>query len=164
LSPADADDLAQDLWEWLIRTRVPTAVIASPWLKAAVHNYILRFKRRSYWRQAREGRALETIPEPQSSQSLLALESSALLDRILVCLPERERSLLALIRQGHTIAEAARMLGIPKGSRAYYQGRIVDSARREAQRRAPTIRRATEHDSGRNVLLPGSAGAKAALR
>jgi DNA-directed RNA polymerase specialized sigma24 family protein len=164
LSPADADDIAQDLWEWLIRNSVPIAVIASPWLKAAVHNYILRFKRRSYWHRAREGRALESIPEPQCSQFLPALESSTLLDRTSARLPERERNLLALVREGHTIAEAARKLGIPRGSCAYYQGRIVDYARREIQGRAPATRETTAHTSGTDAASQGHARGKAAFR
>jgi DNA-directed RNA polymerase specialized sigma24 family protein len=47
LSAADAEDLAQDIWMWIISIGVPVAVVATPWLKAVVHNYILRFRRRS---------------------------------------------------------------------------------------------------------------------
>src|SRR5262245_41107650 len=120
LAPADADDLAQDLWEWLIRSGVPMAVIATPWLLRTVHNYILRFRRRSYWRDNREGRSLETTPEPQSLPPLPILESNEVLDHVAAVLPKTERSLLALVRRGYSIAEAARILGIPRGSRAYY--------------------------------------------
>src|SRR5262245_25767865 len=136
LAPADADDLAQDLWEWLIRTGVPMAVIATPWLQGAVHNYILRFRRRSYWRDSREGRSLEATPEPQSLPPLPVLESNELLDHVAAVLPKTERSLLALIRRGYSTAEAARMLGIPRGSRTYHQGRLIAYARREMKRRS----------------------------
>jgi len=135
LAPADADDLAQDLWEWVIRTRVPMALIATPWLKEVVHNFILRFRRRSYCRNRREGRSLEEVPEPRSSPPLPALESNELLDRIASVLPKLERNLLDLVRRGYSVADAARILGIPKGSCAYYQGRLVAYARREMQRR-----------------------------
>jgi len=132
LAPGDADDLAQDLWEWLIRTGVPMAVIASPWLKGVIHNYILRFRRRSYWRHAHEGRPLEETPEPQSSQPL---ESEELLDRVAAALPKRERKLLALIRRGYSMVEAVKLLGIPPGSRAYHQSQLIAYARRAMKRR-----------------------------
>lgn len=152
LSPADADDLAQDLWEWLIRTGVPMAVIATPWLKGAVHNYILRFRRRNYCHQVREGKSLATTPEPQSPSSVPLLEENELLDRVASILPKIERNLLALLRRGHSVAEAARILGIPRGSRAYYQGRLISYARREIRRRniLPMEKRA----SGQGLISP----------
>src|SRR6476646_159090 len=82
LSPADAADLAQDICTWMIRAGVPIAVIATPWLKAVVHNYILRFRRRDYSHRTREGRPLETVPEPATVQPERLLESSELLDRV----------------------------------------------------------------------------------
>jgi DNA-directed RNA polymerase specialized sigma24 family protein len=135
LSPADAEDLAQDIWEWVIRTGVPIALIASPWLKAVVHNYILRFRRRTSCHHFREGQLLEKAPEPQSSHPLPVLESNELLDRVASVLPKRERNLLALIRQGFSFTEAARILAIPRGSHAYHQGQLIAYARREMKRR-----------------------------
>lgn len=130
LSPADAEDLAQDLWEWLIRAGVPMTVIATPWLNEAVRNYILRFRRRSSLRHAREGRLPEAGPEPQSSPLLAALESNDVLDQIATALPRCERNLFDLVRRGYSIAEAARVLGIPRGSCAYYRERLISYARR----------------------------------
>jgi DNA-directed RNA polymerase specialized sigma24 family protein len=134
LSPADAEDLAQDIWAWMIRVGVPIAVIATPWLKAVVHNYILRFRRRDYSHRVREGRALETVPEPAARQPEGLLESNELLDRVAALLPKRERSLLALIRRGYSLPEASRLLGIPAGSRDYYQGRLIAYGRRVLKR------------------------------
>ena len=136
LSPADAEDLAQDLWEWLIRAGIPMTQIATPWLKEAVRNYILRFRRRSGLRRAREGRLPETGPEPQSSPLLAALESNDVLDQIAKALPTCERNLFDLVRRGHSIAEAARVLGIPRGSCAYYRERLITYARRATKRRS----------------------------
>ena len=135
LSAVDADDLAQDLWEWLVRTKAPLSRIAAPWLKAAVRNYILRFRRRSYFRSAREGRSLETITEPQSQPELPLLETNDLLDQVATVLPKTERRMLALIRRGYTIADASRMLKIPSGSRDFHKGRIIAYARRQLRRR-----------------------------
>jgi len=91
-------------------------VIATPWLKAVVHNYILRFRRRDYSHRVREGRPLETVPEPAAWQPEGPLESNELLDRLAALLPKRERSLLALIRRGYSLPEASRWLGVPPGS------------------------------------------------
>jgi len=135
LDNADADDLAQDLWEWLIRKGVPNSAIATPWLKAAVQNYVLRFRRRSYWQRVREGRSLESAPEPQASALLPRLECNELIDRIASLLPKTERNLLALLRRGYSNAEAAQILKIPRGSRSYHYSQIVAYARREAKRR-----------------------------
>lgn len=136
ISPADAEDLAQDVWTWMIFVGVPLAMIATPWLKAVVHNYILRFRRRSHSHHVREGQSLETVPEPMSCQPETFLESNELLDRVSALLPKRERSLLALIRRGYSLPEASRRLGIAPGSRAYYQGRLVAYARRALKRSA----------------------------
>jgi DNA-directed RNA polymerase specialized sigma24 family protein len=134
LSPADSEDLAQDIWTWMIRVGVPIAVIATPWLRAVVHNYILRFRRRDYSHRVREGQPLETVPEPTAWQPEGLLESNELLDRVAKLLPKRERSLLALIRKGYSLPEASRLLGIPAGSRDYYRGRLIAYARRAMRR------------------------------
>ena len=138
LSTADAEDLAQDIWMWMLRVGVPIAVIATPWLKAVVHNYILRFRRRDYSHRIREGRPLETVPEPAAWQPEEIFESNELLDRVAALLPKRERGLLALIRKGYSLPEASRLLGIPAGSRDYYQGQLIAYARR-AMKRPVTI-------------------------
>jgi len=134
LSPMDADDVAQDIWMWMLRLGVPIAMVATPWLKGVVHNYVLRFRRKSYCRLVREGQPLEAAPEPRASQPEGRLESNDLLDRVASLLPERERKLLELIRRGYTLPEASRLLGIPPGSRDYCQGRVIACARRELAR------------------------------
>jgi DNA-directed RNA polymerase specialized sigma24 family protein len=134
LSSADADDLAQDLWEWLIRTDVSMSVIATPWLRRVVDNYILRVRRRNHRRRWREGVSLEAAPEAMAWQPEALLDSSELLDRVGARLPARERDLLELIRRGASMAEASRLLGIPHGSRAYHRRQIVAYARWELRR------------------------------
>jgi hypothetical protein len=63
------------------------------------------------------------------------LETNEVLGRVARLLPKKERNLLALIRTGYSLPEAARKLGIPQGSRNYHHGRIVAYARREMHRR-----------------------------
>lgn len=136
LSPADADDLAQDLLEWRIRSGIPMSGIPTPWLKRVVHNYILRFRRRSYRRDRLEGLHLDDAPEPATFQPEEVIESNELLDRVIVLLPDRQRDLLALIRVGCSLPEASKLLGIPRGSRAYYRDQLVARARRTMKRDA----------------------------
>ena len=134
LNPMDADDVAQDIWMWMLRLGVPIAMVATSWLNAVVHNYVLRFRRKSYCRLVREGRPLEAAPEPRAWQPEGRLESNELLDRVAALLPERERKLLGLIRRGYTLPEASQLLGIPPGSRDWHQGRVIACARRELER------------------------------
>src|SRR5438445_5890904 len=43
LAPADAEDVAQDIWEWLLRTGNVALAQEIPWLGAVAQNYIKRF-------------------------------------------------------------------------------------------------------------------------
>jgi DNA-directed RNA polymerase specialized sigma24 family protein len=134
LRATDAEDLAQEVWLWLLRAGVPLAMIGTPWFEGAIRNYVRRYRRRDYRQQDREGRSLESVPEPPSSEPSLALEIGELLDRVSAILPRREKAVLALIRGGYTLAEASRELGIPRGSRSYRGEQLVAYARRVASR------------------------------
>jgi DNA-directed RNA polymerase specialized sigma24 family protein len=147
LSAASAEDVAQDIWEWLLRTGRPLDEITDPSLASVVRNFAMRYRRRQGVLQRREGRCLDRVPEPETAEPAAKIESRELLDRIASILPETERTLLVLIREGHNLAEAARLAGIPRGSRAYFHGRLIERARREV--------------SGRSK---GSAGASPRLR
>jgi DNA-directed RNA polymerase specialized sigma24 family protein len=136
LNFSDAEDVAQDIWAWMLRTGVPIALIATPWLTNVVRNYVLRHRRRRYRQQLREGQPLERAPEPKAWQPEARLESNELLDRVASLLPQREKGLLDLIRRGYSLPEAARLVGIPEGSRDYCQGRVIACARRELARKA----------------------------
>jgi DNA-directed RNA polymerase specialized sigma24 family protein len=135
LGQSDADDVAQDLWVWLLRAGIPATIAATPWLRAAARNYVMRFRRRSHHRNVREGRPLQTVAEPQARPLLPSLEAKELLDQVAATLPDTEHRMLALIRNGHSFADAARLLEIPAGSRAFHKSRIIDSARRELRAR-----------------------------
>jgi len=138
LSPADSEDVGQDIWMWMLRVGVPLSLIATPWLSAVVHNHVLRFRRRNHSHRLREGYGLETAPEPWSSPFEARVESNELLDRVASALPRLERRLLALIRNGYSLPEATRHLGIPPGSRAYYRGRLIACARLALRRPTAT--------------------------
>ena len=131
LGRAESEDVAQDIWTWLLRSGSPTLALTAPWLSAVAQNYVLRFRRRAGWLRSREGVAIDTIPEPGCAGDARRLEAREVLDRLAAVLPRTERRLLALIRDGHTMANAARILGIPRGSRAFYRARLVRAAREE---------------------------------
>ncbi len=132
---AESEDVAQDIWTWLLRTGSPPLALTAPWLSAVAQNYVLRFRRRSGRLRNREGVAIDAIPEPVCSSDTSRLEGNELLDRVAAVLPQPERNLLALIRSGHTVAGAAEILGIPRGSRAYHRARLVRLARDEMRTR-----------------------------
>ena len=136
LTRTEADDIAQDIWLWLLRDGRLTEEVAMPWLAVVARNFILRYRRRKFRRSVLEGSSLDVCPEPCAAEALPTLEAGDLLDRVAAVVAEPERKMLALIRSGHSVTESARLLSIPPGSRAYHQGRLVACARREAAGRA----------------------------
>ena len=141
LGRVESEDVAQDIWTWLLRTGSPTLALTPPWLSAVAQNYVLRFRRRAGRLRVREGVAIDAIPEPGCPDDASRLEGREVLDRMAAVLPQTERNLLALIRNDHTFTKAAAILGIPRGSHAYYRTRLVRFAREEMRARiggAPT--------------------------
>lgn len=135
LARTEADDVAQDVWEWVLRNGSFASAAASPWIAAVTRNFVMRFRRSSSRRRYREGVALEMVPEPQSDVDGSTLEANEVLDTLAALLPTKERNLLILVRKGHSLARAAELLGIPRGSHAYYGGRLVRIARRAVRDR-----------------------------
>jgi len=135
LTQPEADDIAQDVWEWVLRSGTLASAAAAPWIASVTRNFILRFRRSSSRRRYREGVTLEMVPEPQAAIDGSMQESNEVLDTLAALLPRTERDLLILVRKGHTLAHAADLLGIPRGSRAYYGGRLIRVARRALRAR-----------------------------
>jgi DNA-directed RNA polymerase specialized sigma24 family protein len=145
LASAEADDVAQDIWLWLLRQGPPAVVLSMPWMAAVTRNFILRYRRRDYRRRLRESHP-DVALVSRSPEGGSRFEIDELLDRTAARLPETERRLLALIRTGHSLAESARILGIPRGSRSYYQGRVIACARRELHGARPATARRTRRN------------------
>ena len=99
LSRSDAEDVAQDIWAWILRSGQPAELYGTPWLGAVARNFILR-----YWRRRQRRSSLDRMEER---------------------LPSTEAKLLRLVRDGCTFAQAVRLLGIPRGSRCYYRKRLI---------------------------------------
>jgi DNA-directed RNA polymerase specialized sigma24 family protein len=147
LASSEADDIAQDIWLWLLREGSLAREVSMPWLAAVARNFIFRYRRRKYRRSILEGYSLDACPEPRTQETLPELEVEDLLDRVAAALPETERRMLVLIRNGHSLADSARLLGIPRGSLVYYQGRLVACARSELARRGVLPVRRTSRQS-----------------
>jgi DNA-directed RNA polymerase specialized sigma24 family protein len=135
LPPLDAEDVAQDVFLLLLRNGPLLALPAMPYLSAVVRNFIHNYRRERRYRRYIEGVSLAGAAEPRASGPAESIETNEMLDRVASVLPDKERQLLALIRSGYTIATASRMLKIPRGSRAYFGGRLVECARRELRAR-----------------------------
>ena len=135
LASSEADDIAQDIWLWLLREGGPDRGVSMPWLAAVARNFILRYRRRKYRRSTLEGCPLEACPRARTEDVWPEFEIEDLLDHMAAALPETERRMLALIRSGHSLAESARLLGVPRGSQGYHQRRLVACARRELARK-----------------------------
>jgi DNA-directed RNA polymerase specialized sigma24 family protein len=125
LSPADADDVAQDIWAWLLRSGKPAELLATPWLGAVAQNYIRRYWRGRKRRQAHEARAgIEGLARRRAEGSE-AIDSRLSLDGMERRLPSVEARLLHLVRLGWTFAGAIRRLQIPRGSRSCLRKRLI---------------------------------------
>ncbi|MDQ6892327.1 MAG: hypothetical protein M3167_06565 [Acidobacteriota bacterium] len=139
LTQPEADDVAQDVWEWVLRSGTLATAAAAPWIAAVTRNFVMRFRRRSRRTRYREGVTLEMVPEPHAAVDGSMLESNEVLDTLASLLPQTERNLLILVRKGHTLAHAADLLGIPRGSRAYHGGRLIRLARRALRKREVAV-------------------------
>jgi hypothetical protein len=116
LTSCDAEDVAQDIWVWLIETGRSAQATSPRWLAAVTINYVRR-RRRDGWRRAlREN-------EAAGRRDLESMDRETLFsfDEIEQGLPRLEASLLHLVRRGATFAEASRRLRIPRGSSDYYR-------------------------------------------
>lgn len=135
LTRQDAEDVAQDIWVWLVESNSLAMITLAPWVSAVLENFILRFRRRRW----RTNRLFVTSDEPYSDCSAsrttepAATEAKLFLERLAARLPARERRLLENMKAGDRLSEAARRAGIVHGSEQCHLGRIRDWARRLEQ-------------------------------
>jgi DNA-directed RNA polymerase specialized sigma24 family protein len=123
---SDAEDVAQDLFLWLIRDGATLAVVSAPWLAAVARNFIRRYWRGRIVRNLRESSATsEAEVFARSDDRAKAIEVRLSLDRVERRLPLVEARLLHLVRQGCSFAEAVGALGIPRGSRTFFRKRLI---------------------------------------
>jgi DNA-directed RNA polymerase specialized sigma24 family protein len=123
LSLADAQDVAQEIWVWALQGSNLALVASTPWMGAVAHNFVLR-----YWRRrgrSRERTGLEDLISRCAVGHVDDLDRTISLNEIEITLPGLEASLLQLVREGESFMEAARQLGIARGSRAYFRKRLI---------------------------------------
>jgi RNA polymerase sigma factor (sigma-70 family) len=149
LHATDAEDVSQDVCLWLLRMGSPTLALSGPWLAAVVRNYVLRYRRRRGRMTSHEGTTLEDIAEPAAPPDKSVFETRQFLDRMAERLPKPERQLLLLVRKGLTVVQAARALGIPRGSCDYHRKRLVSLARAALDARRAQEPRLASNSPGR---------------
>jgi DNA-directed RNA polymerase specialized sigma24 family protein len=126
LSISDAEDVAQDLFIWMLREGAMPKTVWSPWLAAVVKNFIRRYWRRRSVRKLRESRAtVEAEVFARSDEGCETIEVRLSLDRIEQRLPQVEATLLRLVRRGCSFAEAVKTLEIPRGSKTFFRKRLI---------------------------------------
>jgi DNA-directed RNA polymerase specialized sigma24 family protein len=119
LPATDAQDVAQDVWLWLIESGRSAEAASLPWLGGVAVNFVRRHWRARYRRIERESRALAG----RGSESV-DFETRLSFDEMERRLPEREAQLLRLLRLGASFSEASNRLRIPRGSHDYYRKRL----------------------------------------
>src|ERR1700730_2568274 len=128
LSPSDAQDVAQDVFLWLLLHPDLPAPTEVKWLRGVVQNFIRR-----HWQARKVRGARESLAHSEASVVARGdgwtkpVEATLSLDRIEKRLPEVERRLLHMVRIGCSFAEAANAEGIPRGSRSYFRKRLISN-------------------------------------
>lgn len=136
LSVSDGEDVAQEIWEWLLRTNKVELALRMSWVSGATQNFIRRYWKRAQLRNLHEAAWSRQAAVHRGRDFAQIVEGNEVLERLARALPDRERKLLILIHRGYTLQEAAEALGTPPGSRGYYGGRLVEVGRREIRRRS----------------------------
>jgi DNA-directed RNA polymerase specialized sigma24 family protein len=126
LAQPDAEDVAQDLFLWLLGTGSVLTLPAMPWLAAAAQNFIRRYWRQRHVRKQREDLAVaEAAVFAHGDEAADSVDVRLSLDRIERRLPEVEAKLLHMVRTGRSFPEAITALKIPRGSRSFFRHRLV---------------------------------------
>jgi DNA-directed RNA polymerase specialized sigma24 family protein len=119
----DANDVAQDIWTWLLSAGKTKLALTVPWLDVVARNFV----RRLWRRRATDLRLRQTLnTQPVRVRDLAAgIAWQRSVDEILPRLRRRDRALLILIdRGGLTFPEAAKALGLAAGSWSRARRRI----------------------------------------
>ncbi len=125
LAPMDAEDLAQDIFLWFLRSRQTAQMLTVSWMRAVTINFIKRHWRERKRRDAREGQAAATAGAAGRRDGTEETDMRISFDEMERRLPPLEAKLLHLVRRGVSFAEAAFRLGIPRGSRDYHRKALL---------------------------------------
>lgn len=140
LPRADAEDLAQDLFLWLLMHPERAALLTGPALGGAIRNYLLRYRRRTHRRRLREAPALSADFDLRGSSGPRTDETTISVRTLERLLPGTEARVLRQLRAGATWAEAATAAGVPPGSRDWLRKRMASHIRLAfTGRRSPSM-------------------------
>jgi len=132
LAGPDAEDVSQDVLQWLVQSGNLAMAFLAPWLAAVVHNFVLRFGRR-------RGREKSLLGGPGFAESRCEshgslVEAKVFIEQLASLAPLSDRKLLALMGAGYRLSEAAQRSGIPHGSEQFHLRRIRTLARSLSRR------------------------------
>ena len=123
LSVADAEDISQDVWYWLVTTGGVALAACLPWLDAVVRNFLKRYWRR-LGRETNLYGALRRLPQ-QPEDLARAINFRRSVDEILAILEPADRALLLrVVQQDLTFVEAANACHVTRGSRTRVRERL----------------------------------------
>ncbi len=140
LAGPDAEDVSQDVLQWLIESGNLAMAFLAPWLAAVVHNFVLRFGRRRRREKSLLGGDGFGDSRCESHGSLV--EAKVFLEQLASLVPVCDRKLLELMGAGYRLSEAAHRTGIPHGSEQFHLRRIRTLAQglsRRSRRRVTTL-------------------------
>ncbi len=127
LTVEEAEDLAQDVWAWLLGSGNLAMASLAPWLASVTENFVRRFLRHR-WQETRVigPAALSGSPLRLVSSAIEpdAVEARLFLDRLAARAPAPERKLLKLMSLGYRLSEAARRAGVTHGSEQFHLNRL----------------------------------------
>lgn len=129
LARFDAEDVAQDIWIWMLREKKLNIARSDQWVRAVVKNFVLRYRRRIARLAIRESQAFETSPDEGYGPERLDIETQLSVLSVERRLPRREARLLHELRLGATWPEATERVGVPNGSRDWLRKRLAQKIR-----------------------------------
>lgn len=144
LPRADAEDLAQDFFLWLLIHPDRAPLLTGPCLGGVIRNYLLRYRRRTHRRRLHERPAVDPDFDLRGSSRPRTDETTISVRALERLLPETEARIIRHLKEGDSWSEAAEAVGIPQGSRDWLRKRIAGHVRTAftAKRRAPAGRAA----------------------
>lgn len=126
---ADAEDMAQDLFVWLLTHQDKRALLEGAALRGAIRIYLMRYRRRTHRRRLREGPALTSDFDPRGWSEPRTNETAVSVRSLENLLPGTEALVLRELRAGATWAEAVAAVGVPPGSRDWLRKRMAGHVR-----------------------------------
>jgi RNA polymerase sigma factor (sigma-70 family) len=119
----DADDLAQDLWRYVIRSFADDQIASLPLLRYKAYQLFVDFYRRNLRRSETSIEAVAQIPDQPSELSALSKDEEAALEKAFweelpgIGLTKLQRKAIWLkARFGMTIAEISEQLDVPRST------------------------------------------------